>query len=366
MSSPLIVYDTATPQFQENRIFDHQYAARFPGALIWAYLSDRVQQRGWQIMTADVYLRILPKSSQTICISEMVTPYTRRLIEHQAITALVSSGESPNVAWRFYHNLQRYTRHYRHAILFRGASTRVKPPTQFHPLYWPNVSRKPISGPEWNKRRYVVTVASNKQRFVVSTQQPLVQMRRLFKRMLWGYLQLTDPFFRFQDLYQVRLSAIRYFAGDADFRLFGTGWEQPNGLPGDMWQVVRRLNPTPVSDKLDAMSGFKFALCFENCVFPGYVTEKIFDCFLAGCIPIYFGAPDIADFVPAEAFIDFRQFRGFAELDQYLHQLPGASAQYYLQAARSFMASAAFDKFTVNNTVTQLMGIIEQEVQSAP
>jgi hypothetical protein len=365
MPSPLIVYDTATPQFQENRIFDHQYAARFPGALTWAYLSDRVRLRGWQIMTADVYLRLLPKSNPVICISEMVTPYTRRLIEHQVIAALIASGESPNVAWRFYHNLQHHTLRYRHALLFRGMSAHVRRPTQFHPLYWPSDRRTPASGPEWNKRRYLVTVASNKQRFAVSTQRPMVRVRQLLKRMLWAYLQRTDALFRFQDLYQARLDAIRHFAGDSDFRLFGTGWEQRNGLPADVWKAVRGLNPTPVSDKLATMSGFKFALSFENCVFPGYVTEKIFDCFLAGCIPIYFGAPDIADFVPADTFIDLRRFQSLVELDQFLHEMPDVSAQQHLQAARSFMASAAFDKFTVDNAVLHLMSIIEQEAQAS-
>ena len=36
----------------------------------------------------------------------------------------------------------------------------------------------------------------------------------------------------------------------------------------------------------------------------GYVTEKIFDAFKAGCVPVYWGAENITKYVPAECFID--------------------------------------------------------------
>ena len=43
--------------------------------------------------------------------------------------------------------------------------------------------------------------------------------------------------------------------------------------------------------------------------FAGYISEKIFDCFFAGTVPLYLGAPDIEDYIPADTFIDLRQFR---------------------------------------------------------
>lgn len=42
--------------------------------------------------------------------------------------------------------------------------------------------------------------------------------------------------------------------------------------------------------KVDYLKNFKFNLCPENSDSRGYVTEKIFDSFLAGCIPIYWGS----------------------------------------------------------------------------
>lgn len=44
-----------------------------------------------------------------------------------------------------------------------------------------------------------------------------------------------------------------------------------------------------VSGKLDALKPYKYNICCENTVQPGYTTEKIFDSFMCGCIPIYRG-----------------------------------------------------------------------------
>ena len=361
MPALTVVYDTATPQFKENRVFDHQYAAQFPGASMLAVLGERARQRGWAVMTADVFLRA--PSAVAVCVSEMVTPYTQALLTRGVVPAVILSGESPNVAWGFYHNLERYARLYRHAFVFRGASERVKSPTQMHSLYWPNARRSVMFEPEWGKREFLVMVASNKHRFSVSMRKPLLNVRRFLRQIQWNGLQLIDPLFRFEDLYQKRLNAICYFADVPGFRLFGTRWEKRNG-PAKYFNAAKRAGVTSVNDKLKAMADFRFALCFENCVFPGYVTEKIFDCFFAGCIPVYWGAPDIGDFVPVETFVDARQFDSWMDLDCYLREMSEGEAQRYYNAARDFMANDAFDKFHQDYFVTELMGILEAEFAS--
>ena len=44
-----------------------------------------------------------------------------------------------------------------------------------------------------------------------------------------------------------------------------------------------------VADKHAWLQNYKFNLCFENSSFPGYLTEKLFDAYNAGCVPIYWG-----------------------------------------------------------------------------
>lgn len=42
-------------------------------------------------------------------------------------------------------------------------------------------------------------------------------------------------------------------------------------------------------NKLEYLKQFKFNICPENCIEDGYITEKLFDAFNAGCIPIWNG-----------------------------------------------------------------------------
>ena len=44
-----------------------------------------------------------------------------------------------------------------------------------------------------------------------------------------------------------------------------------------------------VEDKHKWLQNYKFNLCFENSSYPGYLTEKLFDAYNAGCVPIYWG-----------------------------------------------------------------------------
>jgi hypothetical protein len=48
---------------------------------------------------------------------------------------------------------------------------------------------------------------------------------------------------------------------------------------------------------------YRFALVMENKQFDRYITEKILNAFLAGCIPIYYGTPGVFDIFNKKAFI---------------------------------------------------------------
>lgn len=353
---PVVIYDTATPEFKENRVFDHQYAAKFPGASMWAMLGERVRQRGWSIMTADVFLGA--PSARAVCVSDMVTPYTRVLLEQGVIPAVILSGESPNIAWGFYHWLRRYSQPFHHAFLFRGAVTRPTGSVQVHPFYWPNSQREIISNPAWRNREYLVAVASNKDRFSVAPDTPFLSLCRFAKRLVWNGLWLVDPLFRFDDLYQRRLDAVCYFADVPGCRVYGTGWDKPSG-----WSRYPQTSAgaVPYDKKLKVMSNYQFVLCFENCVFPGYVTEKVFDCFFAGCIPVYWGAPDIKEYVPAETIVDARQFETWTDLDHYLRGMSALESERYRAAAQNFLAGKEFNKFHQDSLVDELISIVESE-----
>jgi len=59
----------------------------------------------------------------------------------------------------------------------------------------------------------------------------------------------------------------------------------------------------PIDDKWDGLAPYRYSIAVENYVAGHYWTEKIADCFLAGVMPIYFGAPNITDYFPAESLV---------------------------------------------------------------
>ena len=64
----------------------------------------------------------------------------------------------------------------------------------------------------------------------------------------------------------------------------------------------------PDGEKITVLREYALGLCIENMAMPGYVTEKIIDCIVAGVVPVYSGAPDITDFVPADCFMSAEGF----------------------------------------------------------
>jgi len=81
--------------------------------------------------------------------------------------------------------------------------------------------------------------------------------------------------------------------------------------------------------KLELYSRYKFTLGIENSRSWDYVTEKLFDPFEAGSVPVYYGAPNIADFVPGDhCFVNMDEFSGPKDLAQYLLRAASDEAEY--------------------------------------
>ena len=71
--------------------------------------------------------------------------------------------------------------------------------------------------------------------------------------------------------------------------------------PVDVWGKANPRTPIPDGEKykLDLISSYKFSLCYENSVTPGYHTEKLLHGIVAGNIPIYYGDETVdQDFNP--------------------------------------------------------------------
>lgn len=167
------------------------------------------------------------------------------------------------------------------------------------------------------------------------------------------------------ELYSERRRAIRWFEKNhpEDFDLYGFGWDRycfhGKFLGFNLWRLNRLktlaklLRPYyasyrgEIKSKKETYKKYKFAICYENCRgFDGYITEKIFDCFFAGCVPVYLGAPDITQHIPADCFIDKRKFKTYEELYKYIKNMPDKEYLKYLSAIGVFLKSKKIYPFS--------------------
>ena len=67
----------------------------------------------------------------------------------------------------------------------------------------------------------------------------------------------------------------------------------------------------PVANKRDFISKYLFNIAFENSSYPGYTTEKIAEPWVEGCIPIYWGDPEVTRDINPDCFINMHDFDCF-------------------------------------------------------
>ena len=180
-------------------------------------------------------------------------------------------------------------------------------------------------------------------------------------------------------LYAERVKAIRWFEANApsEFVLYGHGWKVPQkrlGMLGKLRYRLAKVPPFvmgkavfpsydgPVNSKFTALSQARFSICFENARdIRGYLTEKIFDCLFAGCVPIYWGDPEVEKAIPKNCFIDFRQFQSYQALYDFLKGLSPAEYQAYQLAGQQFLASPQFQVFSPTAFAKQIIDSIQHD-----
>lgn len=64
---------------------------------------------------------------------------------------------------------------------------------------------------------------------------------------------------------------------------------------------------------LNLFNQYKFVFVSENSIMDGYITEKIFNCFLSRTIPIYYGSKKIDYFFNKKAFINLNNYKNSSD-----------------------------------------------------
>jgi hypothetical protein len=166
------------------------------------------------------------------------------------------------------------------------------------------------------------------------------------------------------ELYSHRLEAIDWFEKNHpdEFDLYGQGWNKiipPQNLlhrfVNKFAFINQHLKPKyssyrgEVDDKLAIYKKYLFSICYENARdLPGYISEKIFDCFFAGCVPVYWGTPNISHYIPENCYIDRRKFKDNEELYSYLAQMRESEYFAFLHSIENFLKNGKNGVFSVD------------------
>ncbi len=141
------------------------------------------------------------------------------------------------------------------------------------------------------------------------------------------------------ELYSARKEAIRYFENvkEEGFEFYGRRWDKAQ------YPSYRGI----VEDKLETMKRYRFCICYENTKeISGYITEKIFDCFAALTVPIYWGASNVEASIPKGCFVDRRDFANLEELHAFMKGMSKETHEGYLGRIKAFLKSDAVQPFT--------------------
>jgi hypothetical protein len=146
-------------------------------------------------------------------------------------------------------------------------------------------------------------------------------------------------------LFGERIRAVEFFSRQSPgMDLYGIGWET------SAFPFIQSVYRGRCESKKVVQQQYKYSIAYENIENqPGLITEKIFDCFSAGTVPVYLGAPNIEAYIPTGCFIDFRRFTGYMQLYEYLANMSENEYQEYLDAARAFIDNPQCYQFTSTN-----------------
>lgn len=181
---------------------------------------------------------------------------------------------------------------------------------------------------------------------------PMVEKRPSFdEKKLSALVCCNKNSYHPNELYSKRRELIHFFEKNhpEDFDLYGK-W----------WGTDLKVYKGPIGLKVDTLKNYKFSFAYENVKgVSGYVTEKIFDCFHAGSVPIYWGAPNVTKYVPSNCFISREDFKNNEELYLHLKNMSQQEHENYISNIQKFMKSDQAKLYSKEHFVAMMIDLIK-------
>lgn len=213
--------------------------------------------------------------------------------------------------------------------------------------------RAPLNGPAFHARRLLCMINSNRVEGVFAMRQLGLEGLPGVGRLFNGWSSRLKDFIAplTHDLYVERRRIARDAdrCGDLEIDFFGSGWngEQISWCPWYRNIPYRCQRGRYVEDRIGTLSQYRFSLAYENwrgsC---GYITDRIFDGFLAGTVPVYLGDDGVDRIFPGNAFVDARHFANRSELFSFLRNMKEEVWCEMREAGRNFLQGTTAQAFS--------------------
>jgi hypothetical protein len=365
----IVFIDPPSAHYYHDRLFQDDPVLNRDNCLSpFHELRDSLLEKGIQIHTAD-YLSggQLGARCNIYCSLGILANYNKLAEREDVIMGSFYIMEPPVTGVPLYHELSRLTKYFDRVYVHNtegvGYERHFSHQSNLRKFFWPQVENGVIEHLWNNKERgFLTMVNSNK------TASPCLQVSRGQNPIGLKVSLNRNPGLKDRELYSERiraLVALQRLGNNID--LYGYGWDMSlhgilrnipytQSFPSMYWRnrkALRAIYKGPVKSKYEILSRYRFALSFENMAMPGYITEKIFDCFFVGTIPVYLGAPDVGNYIPKSCFIDMRDFDNYAGLHTHLRSLSDKDISSFREAAREYLSSEQYQPFTKERFVAQ-------------
>jgi hypothetical protein len=321
--------------YQNNRIFDLSNKILNRDNCLHSYflLKEEFKKHGYDLMTSDL---LDPDQADLVLYNEMPKPFPEKIDSLKSFLMLFETELIRRDNW----DIEKHN-FFKKIFTWNDAIIDGKKYFKFN---FPNeIKTTQVGFP--GRNRFLTSISGNK-----TSNHPL-------------------------ELYSKRLETIQWFEKNHpdDLDYYGIGWDY---LFNIRWQKLFRklkiLDFIPknssrcykgrVDEKLSVLRKYKFAICYENAKdIEGYITEKIFDCFFAGTIPIYWGPKNILNFIPENCLIDRTKFKNNEELYNNLLKISEDEIMAYQQNILSYLESEKVKSFSNEFFVRNIIGTMLNE-----
>lgn len=371
---PIAVLGLATNP-HTTAMLDRIGCKNIPGGCFLACLTAELVARGLEVQLLNDYLLSREKNEEhprragLIGFGDHLIPES---LENIGLEGLVLVNlESPIFVPDFFLDFAKISQGFKHAWVLGAKElqpvTKIPLRQAFFPSFSEEERRSTVTSNSSQRGYQSLTCMVSSQKYWRATGR--ARPKQLAKLLVSASFRNKYKFLKAIQLHDLRLHLISSLSRKSLIGLYGEGWSRASNPRKYRYPIDhKKLSPSALSPgpgiKRDTLQHYRFNLVVENCRFPGYITEKIFDAFLAGCVPVYWGAPDVTDFIPAECFVDGFQFKTMRALEKRLLSMSEEEWEGYRSAARAFLDSVGGSQFTYEKAAQEIADLVAHELVS--